>query len=112
MALSEHASGTQTCSVGTEHTVTGAETEDGVFQFFADLADMAAGDTVEFRIKEKVVSGGTQRTVFTASVAHVQAADDAVWVSPSVILIHDWDFSIKQTAGVSCDIPWSIRQVA
>lgn len=112
MAISEHASGSQTCTISTEHTLntTTPETTDGVFQFFIDTANMVAGDVLEIRLKEKCRTGDTIRQIRMNTLAGVQS--DPLWVSESFLLLHGWDFTIKQTAGTGRAFPWSIRKVA
>ena len=114
MAISEAYSGTQTATINTEHVLNTStpETTDGIYQLFVDLNAMAAGDTLELRIKEKVISSGTIRTIFVATLVGAQGADSAAWVSPSMILLHGWDMTLKQTAGTGRAFPWSIRKVA
>lgn len=109
MAIGEHASGSQVCTVTTEHTLTAnPETADAVIQLFLDLDPAAVGDEFEIRIKEKAISGGTQRQmIFTIKGDQV----DTLWFSPTLIVMHGWDVSIKQTLGTSRTIPWSIRKV-
>lgn len=106
-------SGTQTAVIGTEHVLntTTPETTAGIYQFFVDISAMLGGDTLELRVKEKAIgAGGTQRTVFTAPIANVPSADENMWVSPALLLMHGWDFTLKQTAGVGRAFPWSIRK--
>ena len=112
MAISEHGTGTQTATINTEHTLntTTPETTDGIYQLFVDTANMVAGDILELRIKEKVVSAGTIRQVLLATLAGAQS--DPGWASPSLILLHGWDMTLKQTAGTGRSFPWSIRKVA
>ncbi len=114
MAISEAYSGTQTATINTEHTLntTTPETTDGIYQLFVDVNAMAAGDTLELRIKEKVISSGTIRTVFVSTLVGAQNADSHAWCSPSMILLHGWDMTLKQTAGTGRAFPWSIRKVA
>lgn len=114
MPISEHTSGSQTASIGTEHVLNGTtpETTDGVFQFVVDVAAMAAGDVLELRLKEKCRTGDTQRVVFNANFLGAQSAEAALYMSPSVVLLHGWDFTLKQTAGTGRAFPWSIRKVA
>jgi hypothetical protein len=108
MAVTTHASGTQSCTTLTEHTLTAnPETTAGVFQVFLDLNDLADGEDLVVRIKEKVVSGGTQREVWQDYQANAQGAEK-IWVSPSLMLINGWDVSIRATGTPS--IPWSIRK--
>lgn len=112
MAISEHASGSQTAVIGTEHVLntTTPETTDGVFQMFVDVANMVAGDVLELRVKEKCRTGDTIRQILISTMAGVQS--DPLWVSPSFVLLHGWDFTLKQTAGTGRAFPWSIRKVA
>lgn len=112
MAVTEHESGSQTATLDTEHILntTTPETTDGVFQFVADLSAMVAGDIVELRIREKCRSTDTQRLAWYATYAHTQAQPLAV--SPSLILLHGWDFTLTQTDGTGRAFPWSIRRAA
>lgn len=114
MAISEHTSGSQTCTISTEHTLNGTtpETTDGIFQLVLDLNAAADGDVFEIRVKEKARSGDTQRTIECFVVANNVSTDSELWVSPAVVLLHGWDMTLKQTAGTGRAVPWSIRKVA
>lgn len=81
---------------------------DGKFQLWLDFATMAEGDVIEIRLKEKVRSGGTQRQAEPWTVNNSQASP--AWVSDEFVLLHGWDFTLKQTAGTSRTIPYSIRR--
>lgn len=85
-------------------------TADGVYQVFIDFSAMVAGDTYELKIYEKVQSGGTQRLIATSTLSGVQGQPH--YVSPSLILLHGWDVTLKRLAGSDRTIGWSIRQVA
>lgn len=113
MPITEHESGTKSTTATTEHTLqtTSPNTTLGVFQFFLDLNALTAGTTLKIRVKEKTISGGTIRTVFRDFVTGVLAVDDYGWVSPSIVLVNGWDFTIECSAS-SISIPWSIRKVA
>jgi hypothetical protein len=114
MAITELYTGTEAVST-TEHSLTtdssgpDADTTDGVFQAFLDVADMVAGDELEIKVYEKARSGDTQRLIETWVLNGAQSAP--LWVSPSLILMHGWDFTVKATAG-TITVNWSIRQVA
>lgn len=113
MAISEHASGSQTATLDTEHVLNGTspETTDGVFQFFVDLDAMVNGDIVILRVKEKCRASDSQRVVWSRPFAHDQGTDSLA-ASPSLILLHGWDFTLEQTDGTGRAFPWSIRKVA
>lgn len=111
MAISEHSSGSQTATIDTEHTVTGAEADDVICQFWVDVNNIAAGDVVIFRIKEKCRAADTQRLVWEAAVGPTPPTQK-MWVSPTLILLHDWDFTLEQTDGTGRAFPWSVRKVA
>lgn len=114
MAISEFSSGTRTTGTppeGSPTTIGGsANATDGIFQLFVDLNAMALGDIIHIQLLEKAISSGTARIVFQSSFYNVQ--DEPIFVSPSFILLHAWEFNIRQAAGSSRSIPWSIRQVA
>lgn len=114
MAITELYSGTQTTVLSTEHVLntTTPETTDGIFQVVLDISQMTLGDALEIRVKEKAISAGTQRTAWTQVITNAASADEGLWISPSVILMHGWDVTLKQTAGTVRGYPWSIRQVA
>lgn len=112
MAQTEHATGSQTAVIGTEHTLnpTTPDTTTGMFQLFVDLGNMVAGDFVEIRLKRKVVSAGSLRQVIIGARAGAQS--DPCWASPAFLLRHGWDMTLKQTAGTGRVFPWSIEKVA
>ncbi len=115
MAITEYKTGTATISATeyslvTPGTTLASDATDGVYQVFVDFINLASGDEYEVSVKEKATSGGTQRTIFKATIAGVQGSP--IWVSPSLILMHGWDVTIDKIAGTDRSISWSIRQVA
>lgn len=114
MAITEAFAGTEAIST-TEWSLTtdsagpDAETSDGVFQLFLDLSDMVAGDQLQIRMYEKVQSTDTQRVAWEAILAGPQSPP--IWVSPSFVLMHGWDFTLDALAG-TITVTWSIRKVA
>lgn len=95
-------------SLTTDTSGPDAETSDGVFQIFLDVSDMVAGDELQIKLYEKVQSAGTQRVVFEKTLIGIQ--NEPVWPSPSFILMHGWDFTLKAIAG-TITVEWSIRKV-
>ncbi len=113
MTISEAFTGTETVSV-TEWSMTtdtsgpDAEASDGWFQGFVDFNALLAGDVYQFRVYEKVNSGGTQRTCFQTYIAGPQTLP--VWVTPIFGLMQGWDMTLKKLAGTDRAIDWSIRK--
>jgi len=105
-------SGTETVST-TEWSMTtdtagpDSDVTTGVYQAYIDLSALAIGDTYQFRVYEKVVSGGTQRLVYEAIFTHAQA--EPMYVSVPLVLLHGWDMTLKKLVGTDRSISWSIR---
>lgn len=116
MAITELITGTEAISTtewslatDTSYDTADAQTTDGVFQVWLDLADMIAGDQLQIRIYEKVRSGDTQRIAFEAILTGAQS--QPLWVSPSLVMLHGWDITCDALAG-TITVNWSIRQIA
>lgn len=115
MAISEAFTGAATIQT-TEWSLTtntagpDAETADGIYQVFLDLNSLIVGDIFEFKLYEKATSGSVQRVVYSCRFAGAQGAP--VWASPSFILLHGWDVTLKKISGTDRSIAWSIRKVA
>jgi hypothetical protein len=79
----------------------------GAYQVFIDTGNMALGDQYEIKVKEKVTSGGTQRTIYETILTGTMTDN---WVSPALLLINGWDVTMKRLAGTDRAISWSIRK--
>lgn len=114
MALDQLYGDTDTLVIASELTLntTTPETTPGIYQLFVDLSNLVNGDTLEIRIKEKALSGGTQRTILTTTYTNAQGVDNELFVSPALHLMHGWDMTLTQTTGAERAFAWSIRQVA
>lgn len=115
MAISEAYAGTETVttsewSLTTDTAGPDVDTNDGVYQAFLDLNALLKGDVYEFKVYEKVGSASTQRVILTVRFANAQT--NPVWVTPSLILLHGWDMTLKKISGTDRAIDWSIRKVA
>jgi hypothetical protein len=112
MAITEY---TINASISTtEYSVTGntgsvqAQTGDGVVQAFFDFSAMAAGDQFQVRIYEKVRSASTQRVVYEAVLT---GAQDEIFVTPALTVMHGWDVTIDKLAGTDRTIEASVRLI-
>lgn len=111
MSLALFASGTQTATVTTEHFLS-SPNEAGVYTFHLDTVNMAAGDILELRIYQMILTGGTQRVAYLATYQGAQPTDDLIKIS--VPISNDLTdanalrFSLKQTFGTGRDFPWKV----
>lgn len=105
-----HSEGTQSATISTEFTLTGAETVAGFYVFTIDCFNMASGDTLEIRFKNMAKASGTQREMEKQTIIFANITTPIIQF-PAVLFINDWDISIKQTAGTARNYDWSIWKV-
>lgn len=112
MAVTQHANGSQSATVSTEHFLgTDPDTTAGAFQFMVDCVNMARGDELEIRVYEKVNdSGDTARLIKVWTINNDQHKN--MFATPVLLLLVGWRFSIKQTAGTGRTFEWSIRKAS
>jgi hypothetical protein len=113
MAISEAYAGTATISTTEVSLVSGTTTLQsvtvpGVIQVMIDVSNMVAGDEYTIKIKDKVIAGGAQQSVYTAVL---DGAQSSPFVTPTLILYHGWDVTMQEVAGTARSISWSIRKV-
>lgn len=114
MAVTVEASGSQTATVTTEHTLA-TVAGPGVYVVNVDTANLAAGDVVELRVKKPVLSGGTARVVFYAMFAGAQPTEDVLKTSVPIVIdatAAACDVTLKQTLGTGRSFAWSILKLA
>ena len=115
MATTAHASGTQSATIGTEHFLSSPNLA-GVFTLHVDLVNMAAGDVLELRAYQMVLTSGTQRVVYYHAWYGAQPTDDLIAVSlPIANELTDANalrFSLKQTFGTGRNYPWKVLKYA
>jgi hypothetical protein len=111
VALTAFASGTQTAVIGTEHFLS-SPNQVGVYTLHVDTVNMAAGDVLELRAYQMILTGGTQRVVYFVMYSGVQPTDDVIKISvPISNELTDTNslrFSLKQTFGTGRDYPWKV----
>lgn len=115
MAVTAYASGTQTATVTTEHFLSSPNVA-GTFTLHVDTVNMVAGDVLELRVYQMVLTGGTQRVAYFARYDDAQAADDlikiSVPISNELTDTNSLRFSLKQTKGTSRNFPWKVLKYA
>lgn len=111
MAVTSPAGGTQTAVISTEHQLADTAIA-GVYTFHVDTNAMVAGDILELRVYQMVLTGGTSRVVFKQKYDGVQDPDELIKISSSIgnelTDATALRFSLKQTAGTGRAFPWKI----
>lgn len=105
MGLVAAASGTQSATIGSEHSLT-QQTGIGVYVLEVDTANMQTGDTLVLRLKTKVLSGSESRSTYELTLADGQSVpnvrSDAIPVDQEIIA------TLLQSAGTGRDFPWKL----
>ncbi len=115
MAVTAYASGTQSATVTTEHFLSSPNVA-GTFTLHVDTVNMVAGDVLELRVYQMVLTGGTQRVAYYARYEGAQPTDDlikiSVPISNELTDTNSLRFSLKQTYGTSRNFPWKVLKYA
>lgn len=115
MAVTAYASGTQSATVTTEHFLSSPNVA-GAFTLHVDTNAMVAGDVLELRVYQMVLTGGTARVAYFATYQGAQPADDlikiSVPISNELTDTNSLRFSLKQTEGTSRSFPWKVLKYA
>ena len=101
------ASGTQVAVIGTEHGLASL-TQPRVYCFYVDTTNMISGDTLELRVKNKVLSGDGLTVVYFQAFSGAQSSDDITKVSVPLPADIQADFTLKQTAGTGRSFKWKV----
>lgn len=80
----------------------------GIYQLWVDPQTMAKGDIFDITIYEKVLSGGTKRSVMRQ---RLQGAQGQPLVFPPVPLLNGWDMTIQKISGTDRAFDASVRAV-
>jgi hypothetical protein len=115
MAVTAQGSGTQTATVTTEHTLLDVAIA-GTFTLHVNLINMAAGDALELRVYQIILTGTTRRVVYFERRVDAQVADDMIAVSvPISNELTDAGsirFTLNQTLGTSRNFDWKVLKYA
>lgn len=113
MACSVAASGSQTATLNTDHTlVTQSPPAAGaIYQLRVDLANLVNGERLILRIRAKARSSDTVRDLYYASFEHQQS--EALKDSPAVAVPTGVDVVaiLRQEGGTGRAYPWSLLRL-
>jgi hypothetical protein len=106
MTTTSNQSGSQTATIGTEHTLGTAATTPGTYVLVVDTNALADGDVLELRVKTKAKSGSTSRLAYFITYANLQGEPNKYTVPVPV----DTEVvcTLKQTAGTGRSFDWNI----
>ena len=104
------ASGTQTATIGTEHTLATVTTAKTLL-LIVDKNAMVGSDKLELRSKTKILSGGTTRVEDIGRYFGAQSADDKIARSIPIPSDQEAVFTLKQTAGTGRAYPWKVMSL-
>ena len=110
MALTVVNSGTQACTVGSEHTLI-TVTAAAVYQLGLDLTNLAGGatpDILEVWAYGKLTSGGSELALQPFPGSFVGAQGSKLWFSLPLSAAHSLKCAIKQVQGSGRSIPWAL----
>ena len=108
MAVAVKTSGSQTCTISTEHTLA-TVTDAGVYQLALDLNALADGATPDILVVAaygKARSSDTERLMETWEFVGSQGKP--LWRSNPEVSPHSYKVTIKQTQGTGRAVPWAI----
>jgi hypothetical protein len=100
-------SGTQTATIGTEHTLDSPSTS-ATYVFMVDTVNMANNDILELRCYDKV-DATNLRVIWKGTYQHIQVVIGKA--SPPLAVTAGAQFTLKQTAGTGRSYPWSVRRI-
>lgn len=108
MALISAASGSQSASISTEHTLA-TITDPGVYVLVVDTVNMVNGDELELRLKTKAKSGSTSRLAYSQTYIHAQGELNKYSIPVPV----DTEIvaTLKQVAGTGRSFDWNILRM-
>lgn len=115
MAVTVGGSGSQTCVIGTEHTLLDVNTA-GTYSLGLDAVNFANGDYFEVRIKKILKTGGTLRVTYFMSYQDAQSVEDygkvSVPISNALTDAASLRFTLKQTKGTGRVVDWEVLKFA
>ena len=83
------------------------QSTDAMVQLFLELNNLVNDDVFRIRVWDAISSGGTVGIIDEWTIGHAQS--QRLYVTPALILLHKWDYSLTRLNGADRSIAWSIR---
>lgn len=113
MSVSIAASGSQTATLNTDHTLTttAAPSTGGIYQLRVDTAAMVNGETLVLRLQTRARAADTTRNVYTTVFTHTQG--DPIKDSPAIAVPTGCDVVaiLRQEGGTGRAYPWALYRL-
>lgn len=101
------ASGTQTATLTTEHTLNGgAFTSNKTYVLVVDISALVNGETLELRAYMTCLTAGTERLLWYATWIHAQT--EAIVMSAPIPSDISCKFTLEQNGGTGRAFPWKV----
>ena len=97
-------------SLTNNSTTVATVTTTAVISLWLEVVNMAAGDEYQLVLREKAVSGGTQRSITLANLIGVQG--DPIYITAGYQVGVGWDVTLKKIAGTDRAFSWTIRSIS
>jgi hypothetical protein len=115
MGVTVESSGTQTATIGTEHTLFDTASA-ATRTLFVDVTNLASGDALELHIYKMAKSAGTRLSVYKTLITGAQPTDDlgriSVPISTGLTDSGAIRFTLKQTLGTGRNFDWTVEKFA
>ncbi len=109
MAITNVASGSQTCVISTIHTLS-TRTVFGSYQGYVNLTNLAKGDVIRVFVSTKVLTGDTEETLFEATYSN-DMLDSCIICTPPWVSEFSTSLKIQQTTGTGRVVPWALYRL-
>lgn len=106
MTWTASASGTQTATIGTEHTLI-TDVTNGTYYYQVDVNNMVLGDVLELRIYTICLSGGASSLTWQHTIGPGLPPETNI-ASPAQPSDQSYKATLKQTAGTGRAFPWKV----
>ena len=101
-----NSTGTYSATVGSETTIVDL-TANKHYDFYIDCSNLQTGESIEIRLKMKVLTGSTLKVKEFGVIAY-PTTDQEVWHLPWEASAYQWRVTGKQVGGTTRDFDWIV----